>query len=231
MRSSLIDGYPRYPSVCQQKSVYIDILTRHLNRHRRISLSIANATCANVKCQSPIMMCVPHVNTRQPVCLDCSVLPPNCNPTVMPSPAALELDVAAADMALFEMSKEAEQSFGDPRWRGEVFTNGWPKVCGSNHQTFPNACFLQVFNCIARRYIDLVSTGSCTGEFHDHFLSLSVWRWCGVSLYLFVVCLFVGGGGAQGGISQYYKSKDFQYIIYLLLYIFSYSINREHFIK
>uniref|UniRef100_A0A5K3FSG7 Kazal-like domain-containing protein n=1 Tax=Mesocestoides corti TaxID=53468 RepID=A0A5K3FSG7_MESCO len=136
----------------------------HLRRasiRRGIEIRIAymgpcrrDASCGKVRCQSADMICVRHVNTGQPVCLDCKDLPLNCNPQVFPSREV-------AEMTLFEMSKEAQQSFGDPRWHGDVFTNGWPYVCGSDSQSFPNACFLHVYNCLAKRYIDMVSTGSC----------------------------------------------------------------------
>ncbi|EUB56837.1 Follistatin-A [Echinococcus granulosus] len=119
-----------------------------------------NATCDQIRCQSPHMTCVPHVRTGQPVCLDCTDLPPNCNPRVFVRINPAEI----AEMTLFEMFKEAKQNFGDPRWHGDVFTNGWPRVCGSGRKSFPNACFLHVYNCIAKRFVDLVSTGYCPAE-------------------------------------------------------------------
>ncbi|KAL5102742.1 Follistatin [Taenia crassiceps] len=119
-----------------------------------------NATCDQVRCQSAHMTCVPHVTTGQPVCLDCTDLPPNCNPRVFVRANPAEI----AEMTLFEMSKEAKQNFGDPRWHGDVFTNDWPRVCGSGRKSFPNACFLHVYNCIAKRFVDFVSTGFCPAE-------------------------------------------------------------------
>ena len=120
---------------------------------------LGDATCASIRCQSPRMTCARHIVTNQPVCLDCTNLPNNCNPKVFTSATASEI----ADMTLFEMSKEANQNFGDPRWHGDVFTNGWPGVCGSGKRSFPNACFLHVFSCLSRRYSEIVSTGLCPG--------------------------------------------------------------------
>lgn len=123
-------------------------------------LHLDNATCGNVRCQSPHMTCVRHVKTGQPVCLDCTNLPPNCNPRVFTHGNLAEI----AEMTFYEMSKEAKQVFGDPRWHGDVFTNGWPGVCGSGRRSFPNACFLHVYNCLAKRFVDIISPGLCSGE-------------------------------------------------------------------
>ncbi len=81
----------------------------------------------------------------------------------MPLRSAAAAD-AQARLTMLELSGMNRQLFGDPRWE-DVVTRGWPYVCGSNGQTFPNMCFLHVYNCIARTFVDMVSTGPCPGEY------------------------------------------------------------------
>nr|CDS26188.1 follistatin [Hymenolepis microstoma] len=109
------------------------------------------------KCQSSRMTCRPHVMTGQPICLDCNDLPPNCNAVG----AFFVRRTDYAILALNESMKESRLVFGDPRWHGKVFTGGWPGICGSNGQSFPNTCFQQVFSCYGKHYYDLVSSGYC----------------------------------------------------------------------
>lgn len=106
------------------------------------------------------MSCRPHHLTRQPVCFQCNPLPEDCNPSsVHPflNTAAMVEEKIAAPLP-------QQQLLGDPRWPGTVQTRGWPTVCGSNRQTFPNTCFLHVRNCFSATYVDLRPAEYCEGE-------------------------------------------------------------------
>ncbi|VDL59828.1 unnamed protein product [Hymenolepis diminuta] len=146
-------------------NTYTDIFAlRNASLRRGIEIRIgymgpcrADATCTNVRCQSLRMTCRPHVLTGQPICLDCNDLPPNCNAVG----AFFVRRTDYAILALNESMKESRLVFGDPRWHGKVFTGGWPGICGSKGQSFPNTCFQQVFSCYGKHYYDLVSSGYC----------------------------------------------------------------------
>ncbi|BHF78744.1 hypothetical protein SprV_0602185900 [Sparganum proliferum] len=116
----------------------------------------ASTTCENIRCQSKDMNCTYHHKTHQPVCMDCQRNPPNCNPII-----SSHLSTRTS-FQLAQLTQRRTQVFGDPRWHGNVVTNDWPLVCGSNGQTFPNTCFLHVYSCLARKYIEMVSVGSCS---------------------------------------------------------------------
>ncbi|KAF8572408.1 hypothetical protein P879_01814 [Paragonimus westermani] len=115
----------------------------------------ADATCENVQCTRDGMTCRPHHLTGQPVCLDCSHLPDDCNPSIWPRDSKSE-------------SREQPNwnwSEGDPVWNTSTNTKGWPTVCGSNRRVYANTCFLHVINCMSRRFVSLQQPSYCVGKF------------------------------------------------------------------
>ncbi|VDN97495.1 unnamed protein product [Rodentolepis nana] len=158
-----------YMGICRGKDKVLLIIDANQSKLIEIIdsvfLPLADATCKNVRCQSSRMTCRPHVTTGQPICLDCNDLPPNCNAVG----AFFVRRTDYAILALNESMKESRLVFGDPRWHGKVFTGGWPGICGSNGQSFPNTCFQQVFSCYGKHYYDLVSSGYCLGKLNTLF--------------------------------------------------------------
>ncbi|VDL81454.1 unnamed protein product [Schistocephalus solidus] len=119
----------------------------------------ASKTCENIRCQNDDMNCIYHHKTHQPVCMDCQRSPPNCNPII-----SSQLSTRTS-FQLAQLTQRMTQVFGDPRWHDNVVTNDWPVVCGSNGQTFPNTCFLHVYSCLTSTFIEMVSVGSCSGQY------------------------------------------------------------------
>lgn len=94
------------------------------------------------------MVCRPHHETGQPVCLDCSNLPTDCNASFRKS-------------RFGDLKRDSVSRFGDPVWSTQTQTNGWPAVCGSNRRTYANTCFLHIVNCLSNHFVDLSSPKHC----------------------------------------------------------------------
>lgn len=95
------------------------------------------------------MTCKPHHLTEQPVCLDCTNLPIDCNESFKTE---------------FVHRNGPKHDIGDPRWRSPLQTYGWPVVCGSDRKTYRNTCFLHIVNCLSNKFVELKNFDYCYGK-------------------------------------------------------------------